>query len=81
MIRLKRLLRPLIPDRVMARYRLDQHSRQVRVNVDVFLDDSRTARRWLRATPDTYRVRLSTPRREPPTGLLLLTDDDLGVGL
>jgi len=79
MIRLKRLLRPLIPDRVMARYRLHQHSRQVRVNVDVFLDDSRTARRWLRATPDTYRVRLSTPPGEPPTGLLLFTDDSLPV--
>ena len=79
MIRLKRLLRPLIPDRVMARYRLHQHSRQIRVNVDVFLDDSRTARRWLRATPDTYRVRLTTPLGEPPTGFLLFTDDSLPV--
>jgi len=78
-MRLKRLLRPLIPDRVMARYRLHQHSRQVRVNVDVFLDDSRTARRWLRATPDTYRVRLSTPPGEPPTGLLMMTDNSLPV--
>ena len=32
---LKRALRPLIPDRVMARYRLHQHSKAVRVNVDI----------------------------------------------
>jgi len=55
---LKRLLRPLIPDRIMARYRLHQHSRQVRVNVDVFVDSERERRRWLSATPDTYRVGL-----------------------
>ena len=36
--RIKRTLRPLIPDRVMARYRLQQHSLQVRTNVDVVLD-------------------------------------------
>ncbi len=56
----RKLIRPLIPDRVMARYRLHEHSRQVRVNVDVFLaaDAGRAARRrWLLATPDTYRVR------------------------
>ncbi len=55
---LRKLARPLIPDRVMARYRLAEHSRQVRTNVDVFLrsgDPQR--RRWLAATPDTYRVR------------------------
>jgi hypothetical protein len=64
-MRLKRLLRPLIPDRVMARYRLQQHSRHSRVNVDVFLDDPRAARRWLTTTPDTYRVRLSLPGATP----------------
>lgn len=63
----------------MARYRLHQHSRQVRVNVDVFLEDSRKARKWLRATPDTYRVRMSTPPAEPPTEFLVLTDDSLPV--
>ncbi len=54
---LRKLVRPLIPDAVMARYRLHEHSRQVRVNVDVFLppgDGSRS--RWLTTTPDTYRV-------------------------
>lgn len=55
---LKRLLRPLIPDRIMARYRLHQHSRQVRVNVDVFVGSEKERRRWLSATPDTYRVGL-----------------------
>jgi glycosyltransferase involved in cell wall biosynthesis len=54
---LRKLLRPLIPDAVMARYRLHQHSRQVRTNVDVVVDDPRAQRRWLLATPDTYRVR------------------------
>jgi hypothetical protein len=55
--RLRRTLRPLIPDRLMARYRLQQHSRQVRTNVDVALGDANQARRWLAVTPDTYRVR------------------------
>lgn len=53
---LKRLIRPLVPDRFMARYRLAQHSRQVRTNVDVVLSDSAKRRRWLGTTPDTYRV-------------------------
>ena len=53
---LKRTLRPLIPDRIMARYRLHQHSKAVRVNVDVAVAVARDARRWLKATPDTYRV-------------------------
>jgi glycosyltransferase involved in cell wall biosynthesis len=60
--RIKQTLRPLIPDRVMARYRLQQHSRQVRTNVDVVLADPAQTRRWLAVTPDTYRV------RRPPTG-------------
>ena len=41
----------------MARFRLAQHSRQVRTNVDIVVDDPRSVRRWLTATPDTYRVR------------------------
>jgi glycosyltransferase involved in cell wall biosynthesis len=59
--RLKRLVRPLIPDVLMARYRLAQHSRVVRTNVDLFLADPVLRRRWLRVTPDTVRVR-------PPPG-------------
>lgn len=65
-IAVKRMLRPLIPDRLMARYRLMQHSRQVRTNVDVVLTDRRLRKRWLVATPDTYRVvnppEIDTPR-------------------
>jgi glycosyltransferase involved in cell wall biosynthesis len=53
---LKRLVRPLIPDRIMARYRLQQHSRQVRNNVDVLVATPGERRRWLRVTPDTYRI-------------------------
>ena len=55
-MRIKQLIRPLIPDRLMARYRLVQHSRQVRTNVDVVLADPGERRRWLGATPDTYRM-------------------------
>jgi hypothetical protein len=76
---LKRLLRPLIPNRVMARYRLAQHSRHSRVNVDVFLEDPKQAKRWLDSTPDTYRVRLTPPTSGETTEFLTLTDPDLPV--
>lgn len=66
---LKRLIRPLVPDRIMARYRLHQHSRQVRSNVDVFVSSDREVRRWLATTPDTYRVGVlpegGAPRGDP----------------
>jgi len=65
--RIKAIIRPLIPDRVMARYRLVQHSRQVRTNVDVVVTDPRERRRWLGSTPDTYRV-------VEPSGLLDTTE-------
>ncbi|MCJ7779201.1 MAG: glycosyltransferase [Acidimicrobiia bacterium] len=55
-MRIKQFIRPLIPDRLMARYRLVQHSRQVRTNVDVVLTDPGERRRWLGTTPDTYRT-------------------------
>ena len=55
-MKIKQIVRPLIPDRLMARYRLAQHSRQVRTNIDVVLTDPGERRRWLGATPDTYRV-------------------------
>ena len=70
----KRLLRPLIPDRLMARYRLAQHSRSSRVNVDVFVDDLATAKRWLAVTPDTYRVRLTLPTGQVPDDVVLIGD-------
>jgi hypothetical protein len=77
--RLKRIVRPLIPNRVMARYRLVQHSRYSRVNVDVFLDDPDLAGRWLDATPDTYRVRLALPSSGETTEFLTVTDPALEV--
>ena len=76
---LKRLVRPLIPDRVMARYRLHQHSKHSRVNVDVFLDDERLAKRWLAVTPDTYRVRLDQPVGTFPDDSSLVGDEGLPV--
>ena len=94
---LRKLLRPLIPDRLMARYRLAEHSRQVRTNVDVFLPPgSRAIRRWLATTPDTYRVRHLAAGRSRPNGVVhtwpddgehadtaaaLLADPDLDVGV
>ena len=55
-MRIRKLLRPLIPNRIMARYRLSQHSRQVRTNVDVVLTNARDRWRWLGTTPDTFRA-------------------------
>ncbi len=60
-MRIKQWIRPLIPDRLMARYRLAQHSRQVRTNVDVAVADPGERRRWLGATPDTYRIVAEPP--------------------
>ncbi len=77
--RLKKLIRPLVPDRLMARYRLEEHSRRSRLNVDVFLDGARSARRWLRVTPDTYRVRLDRPEGDPPDDLVVVDDPSLPV--
>jgi len=73
---LKRLIRPLIPDRLMARYRLRQHSRQARTNVDVLVSDDRRARRWLSTTPDTYRVgmRRGLQAGGSPVGVVVLGD-------
>ena len=94
-MRAKKMLRPLIPDRWMARYRLAQHSRQVRTNVDVVLSDSRSTKRWLGATPDTYRV-VSPPDdrdafdiadgieafgAEPGRAVALLSLPDVDVGV
>lgn len=67
----RRLIRPLIPDRAMAVVRLREHSRQVRTNVDVVLDDRGAQRRWLAATPDTYRVRPWASFGETPPHHLL----------
>ena len=75
----KKLIRPLIPDWVMAKYRLAQWSKHSRVNVDVFIPDQRRARRWLAVTPDTYRVLLTFPDGAPPAKVRVVTDDDFQV--
>jgi hypothetical protein len=77
--RLKRLARPLIPDRLVARYQLAQQSRHSRVNVDVFLTDETAAKRWLAVTPDTYRVRLSLPTTGETTEFVTVIDEALPV--
>ncbi len=64
LVGIKRVIRPLIPDSIMARMRLAQHSRMVRNNVDIYEPDRASARRWLRLTPDTYRVISGSP---PPS--------------
>lgn len=58
MTRLKRLARKLVPDWLMARYRLAQYSRVVRWNMDVFFTNERDAKRFLSVTPDTVRARI-----------------------
>jgi len=58
---IKQLLRPLIPDSVMARYRVRQHSLAMRTNVDVFAASEHEAKKWLQLTPDTYRVVVGRP--------------------
>jgi glycosyltransferase involved in cell wall biosynthesis len=57
----KKLIRPLIPDRVMARVRLRQQSRHYRSNVLIIVSNRREARRWLAVTPDTYQVTMASP--------------------
>ena len=70
----KRVLRPMVPDRLMARYRLHQHSKAVRVNVDVLVADAAEASRWLAATPDTYRVVDAGALGDPPPGVVEIPD-------
>lgn len=72
---LKRLIRPFIPDRLMARYRLHQHSRQVRANVDVLVETERDRRRWLGSTPDTYRIGLLPADLSVPDGFTSFGDE------
>jgi glycosyltransferase involved in cell wall biosynthesis len=65
---LKRALRPLIPDPVVARLRRPDHSDRARVNIDVVVEGDSEQRRWLRATPGTYRVRSRSSFGPAPTG-------------
>ena len=56
----KKLIRPLIPDRIMARVRLRQQSRHHRNNVLIIVGSRREARRWVAVTPDTYQVAVAS---------------------
>lgn len=71
---LKRLIRPLIPDSIMARLRLRQQSRHSRNNVLVLVTNGKEARQWAAATPDTYQVAIATPHADTRP-FLVVTDD------
>lgn len=73
---IKRMIRPLIPDSLMARYRRRQHSRMVRSNVDLYVEDRRAARRWFRLTPDTYRVVMARPPSDRSVEAVVVGEPD-----
>jgi len=52
-----------------------RHQRSVRNNVDVIVADVAERRRWLRATPDTYRVRQLPTSLDPDVIIVGETDD------
>lgn len=52
----KRLIRPLVPDAIVARLRRSSGVDPARNNVDIVVSDEGERRRWLLATPATYRV-------------------------
>jgi hypothetical protein len=72
----KQKLRPLIPDSVMARYRVRQHSLAMRTNVDVFLPNDNDAKRWLRLVPDTYRVVTGAPVGDSTEDIVVVGESD-----
>lgn len=64
---LRRLVKRLLPTKLRARLsRVAPGSS--RENVDIVVDDQRSARRWLFATPDTHRVRRTDSFDSPRTG-------------
>ena len=73
--RAKTIVRPLVPDSLMARYRRNQHSRGIRANIDLYVESAFLARSFLSYTPDTYRV-VSDPPPVPGGDL----DDPLWMG-
>lgn len=78
-VRLKTVARRVLPASWVARYRLHQQSKHVRSNVDLFVDDLATARRWLAVTPDTYRARLTLPGGEPTSDITAVSSGDGSV--
>ena len=79
--RIKELIRPLVPERMMTWYRSRQYPERSGRNFDVLVDDRDAARRWLADTPDTYRVRLSLPGGEPPSDLIEVADRQVDKSL
>ncbi len=75
-MRIKRLVRRLIPDAVMARYRLVQHSRHSRSNLVVFAGGDRDARRRVATTPDTVMVWVDPPAAPDPATATRFGDPD-----
>ena len=65
--RVKTIMRPLIPDSLMARYRRHQHSRGIRSNVDLYVEATSLAKSFLSFTPDTYRVVSNPPPASVPS--------------
>ncbi|MBT8199413.1 MAG: glycosyltransferase [Acidimicrobiia bacterium] len=55
---IKRAIRPLVPDSLVARFRTPVRPGWARTNVDIIVDENPEI--WMRATPDTYRV-VKTP--------------------
>lgn len=76
MMRIKRLVRRMIPDVVMARYRLVQHSRHSRSNLVMFVEGEREARRWVATTPDTVVVWVNPPPAPGPVTATLLGEPE-----
>ncbi len=69
---LRRLAKRLLPARLTER-----RPAAARENLDIVVDDPGRARRWLRVTPDTYRVRLESIDRS--SGRPAAGDDTEGV--
>jgi len=68
----KRLIRPLVPDPVIARLRPPPPSRH---NVVMLVANGREQRRWAAMTPDTYQVAL-VPRARHGRQYLVATAED-----
>jgi len=62
---LKRLIRPLVPDALVARFRTPVRPGWARTNVDLFVADD--GENWARSTPDTWRVIATDPHTSAAT--------------
>ncbi len=57
-------MKRVLPYSVVSRYRVARYRARPRANVDVAVNGASDRRRWLRNTPDTYRVRDVSSRSE-----------------